>query len=159
MRTQLTNTEYILCDNQGRIFEHIARTYTYETFLSFVPAFMRSRFCRAWWDVLYSPLQMNLVRDNLDFMLPELKTTMTFRNASDDDQIFNPDAAWWIGFTYRQLQILTGIPSRQIIEKISLEDLCAAYPGLHTISEGMSAERLIEGKFLTAPAANTQSTT
>lgn len=146
MNYSLTDVQYTICDNQGNVFEYIARTYTFDTFISFVPAFMNSNFCRTQWDVPYSRYQFDLIDENLDFLLPELKKTMQFIPASENDRIFDPDTAHWIGFTYRQLQILTKIPSQQLIRAITFNDMCGAYPGLHTVSDEMSAQWLITDK-------------
>lgn len=146
MNYTLNNVQTVICDNQGSIFEYIARTYTFDTFVEFVPAFMNSDFCRTQWDVSYSRYQFNLIDENLDFLMPELEKKMQFIHASENDRIFDPDTAHWIGFTYRQLQILTGMPSSQIMKKVTFDDLCGAYPGLHTVSEEMSAECLITDK-------------
>lgn len=146
MNDSLTDVQTAICSNQADLFEYIARTYTFNTFVKFVPAFMNSEFCRTQWDVPYSRYQFDLIDENLDFLMPELKQTMHFVQASDDDRIFDPDTANWIGFTYRQLQILTKIPSRQLIKSISFNDLCNAYPGLHTVSEEMAARRLISDR-------------
>lgn len=151
MDYSLNNVNHYIATVQGNIFEEVAGTYTFNTFISFVPAFMNSSFCRTQWDVPYSPFQTNLVQDNLRELLPELEHVMVLTPACPDDQVFNPDTAWWIGFTYRQLYLLTGIPSRELIRKVTFENLCAAYPGLHTVSEEMSAERIITDFHLDAP--------
>lgn len=140
----MTNVGYAISENQGRIFEYIAGKYNFKTFLSFVPVYMSSDFCRTQWDVPYSRFQINLVGENLDFIMPELDRKMVFVEVGQDDKIFDPDAAWWAGFTYRQINLLTGIPSREIIRKVPLDKLCAAYPGLHTISDEISAEQIIQ---------------
>lgn len=151
MTYSLTDVQYTICSNQGDLFEYLARSYTFDTFTAFVPAFMNSYFCRMQWDTPYSKYQFGLIDENLDLLLPELKKTMAFTPASENDQIFNPDVAHWIGFTYRELQILTKIISRSLIKAVTIDDLCAAYPGLHTISDEMAAERLIEDKITTLP--------
>lgn len=53
------------------------------------------------------------------------------------------DVAGWMGFTYRQLQIETGMQSRDIAEIISAHDMLICYPGLHTVDEDMAAEILM----------------
>lgn len=144
----LNDVEYTICDNQGDIFEQAARTYTYDTFTRFVPAFLKSDFCREEWDIRYSPFQYNLVQDNLDFILPELKKKIYIKEAGEYDQIFNPDVAHWLGFTYRQLFLITGISSRKLSSIFPIDEMCAAYPGLHTIDEDMAGKILVSEKQL-----------
>lgn len=146
MNYSMTDVQYTICDNQGYIFEYIANQYTFDTFLQFVPAFMNSEFCQTQWDVPYSPYQFALIDENLDFLMPELKKSIHFTPASENDRIFDPDTAHWIGFTYRQLQILTRRSSKQLIKALTLNDMCAAYPGMHTLSDELSAEYLINDR-------------
>lgn len=77
-------------------FEQVAEVYTYDTFVQFVPEFLKSHFCKNEWDTAYSPFQYNLVDDNLDFLLHELKKEMKFIYASKSKQIFDPDVAHWL---------------------------------------------------------------
>lgn len=153
MNYSLTDVQTAICSNQGSLFEYIARIYTFDTFVKFVPDFMNSNFCRIQWDVPYSRYQFDLIDENLDFLMPELKQVMQFVPASADDRIFEPGTANWIGFTYRQLQILTTIPSRQLVNTITLDDLCSAYPGLHTVNDEMSAQWLITDKLTASQPA------
>ncbi len=51
--------------------------------------------------------------------------------------------AGWIGFTYRQLQIETGIQSRDLWEKVPFDNLLCAWFGLHTVDEVIAAEIII----------------
>ncbi len=48
--------------------------------------------------------------------------------------------AGWIGFTYRQLQIETGLHCRDLWEQVPIDKLIRAWPGLHTVDEDMVAK-------------------
>lgn len=152
MRLRLTKTEYIICENQGSLFNFIASRYTYDSFLSFVPAFLCSDFCRQEWDSSYSYFQFDDVKENLDFILPELANKIYLNIANDNDTVFDRNAAGWIGFTYRQIQILTAISSRDLSRIIPFNSLCAAYPGLHTIDPVNAAASIIEAYKLIQPS-------
>lgn len=62
----------------------------------------------------------------------------------DNDKIFDPDIAEWMGFTYRQLQLETGVKSKELVNKIPFNDMLRLYPGMHTIDELDAAERISE---------------
>lgn len=132
---------YAICDVQGNIFEYVANHYIYETFTAFVPAFLRSDFCRRNWDTPYSRYQIHDAEENLDFILPEL-SNIQWKKAEKSDQIFDPSAAHWIGFMYRALYLQMGIASAILFQKIPLSQMCAVYLGLHTIAEEDAIQEL-----------------
>lgn len=62
----------------------------------------------------------------------------------ENGKIFDPDIAEWMGFTYRQLQLETGVKSKELVNRITFNDMLRLYPGMHTIDELDAAERISE---------------
>lgn len=135
----LDSVEHIICRTQGNIYEYMARKgYDME---SFSDAYLTSVFCKESMDTLYSRFQVREPEECLDFILPEIQDKL---NLLPDSQVFDPDVAFWIGWTYRQLYIMTGVNSSELKDKISFSHMCKIYPGMHTINEYHSAEIICE---------------
>lgn len=54
----------------------------------------------------------------------------------------DPFAADWIGQFYAYYQWQTGEQSRDIVKRMPLQMMCAAYPGLHDLDMRIAAERM-----------------
>ena len=134
----LDDVEYIICKTQGRIYRYIAaHGYDVEAFSD---AYLRSDFCRRAMDTIYSRFQWADEEECLDFITQEIDLPKM-----DTTSVFDPDVAFWIGFTYRQLYIETNRSSRQLCKDIPFGRMCAMYPGMHTIAEDSVAEIIAEG--------------
>ena len=70
-------------------------------------------------------------------MMPEIESKIS---KYDNDLIFSPDAAWWIGFCYRLLCLAYGLLSKQIKKMLPFDVMLAMYPGMHTIEEEQCVE-------------------
>ena len=149
METSLTKVEYSICNNQGDAFELAANTLEYNSFLYFVHVFMGSDFCNREIDSVYSAFQMQDGAEWVDFVFGDLDKNPLFQKAKD--KIFQPETAYWIGCTYRQLAIATKIHSRDLIRIIPPEDMMQLYPGYHVLDPDDALERLISTYRLQAP--------
>jgi len=130
--------DYEICKNQARLYRYVAiKGFDMEWFSE---NYLRSSFCKRAFDTIYSRFQTADELECLDFIIPELGIIQYM----NDDMMFDPDVAEWIGFTYRQLYIETGIPSSEIVEKVDFATMCRYYPGLHTIDEDMATDIICE---------------
>lgn len=138
----MTAIEYDICDTQAMIYSYAAEQgYDMQQFSDF---YMASNFCSREIDAEYSVMQLaddTICWEHLD---PEIGEFLT---KYPEGICFDVDAAWWIGFTYRQLAFITGKPSSEIVKKASFRQLLSAYPGLHTVDEEMAGEILMEQLF------------
>jgi len=124
--------ELSICQNQGRLYEFAANAgYDLECFSN---AYLQSNFCKRAMDTVYSRFQLHDEQEILDFLLPEIKSKCLVV----EQKKFNPDTAYWIGFTYRQLYYETGRTSKELAELFLFSDLCKSYSGLHTVDEEMA---------------------
>ena len=129
-----------ICETQGNIFESYARLMSAETFEKFVVFYMTSDFCAREMDASYSWLHLQPALQSMDFIDVEMKKeNFVYQEAPEADRI-NSDVAWWLGFTYRHLAIKNKLPSRSIIQRVRVERLILAYPGLSTVDDDMAAE-------------------
>lgn len=132
--------EYGICQNQARLYEYVARKgFDMEWFSE---EYLRSSFCKRAFDTVYSRFQTADEQECLDFIIPELKTIKML----DKEYMLDPDVAYWIGFTYRQLYIETEVPSSKLVEKVDFTTMCRYYPGLHTVDEEMATDIICENK-------------
>lgn len=130
--------DYDICETQRRIFSYMARQgYDMK---NFVEEYMACDFCRRAFDTIYSRFQLEDVGECMDFYMPEIEDRLSKYH---DNQEFNPDVAGWIGFTYRQLYIETGVCSAELIKIVPFDVMCRYYPGLHTIDEANAVQIII----------------
>jgi len=54
------------------------------------------------------------------------------------------EVMYWIGYTYRYWQYLTGESSKEIYKQADAKTMCEAYPGFHTLDVSMAVEDLKE---------------
>ena len=132
--------EYEICLNQARLYEYVAKKGFDMQWFS--ESYLRSSFCRRAFDTIYSRFQTADELECLDFIIPELGTIKML----DDEYMFDSNVAYWVGFTYRQLYIETGVFSSEIVEKVDFATMCRYYPGLHTVDEEMATDIICENK-------------
>ncbi len=133
------DVNYLICETQGEIFEYAA-SKGYDM-IEFSRAFMASHFCERAFDTPYSRFQVDDAEESWQFLYPEIKDTID-NHRLPDDAVFDGNVAHWIGFTYRQIFIETGVPSKDIAKKLPFEAMVASYPGLHTLDEEDATDRL-----------------
>ena len=124
----LTGVDYDICMTQSRIYRYAAQKGF--DMKRFSEAFLCSDFCKRAFDTIYSRFQVADVLECMDFVEPEIEKDM----GPSEDGFFDEDVAAWIGFTYRQLYMETGICSADLSKKVGFEVMCGYYPGLHTIA-------------------------
>ena len=127
---------YDICINQGEIYE-IAAEQGYDMPL-FSKQYLNSDFCNKSFDKIWSLYHFADAKE----CLYEINKDITIFPNKESSMVFNPDVAWWIGFTYRQLQIETGKSSKTLSEIIPFEELCSCYAGLHTIDEEWATDMI-----------------
>lgn len=127
---------YDICKNQGEIYE-IAAKQGYNMLL-FSKQYLNSDFCNKSFDKIWSLYHFTDAKE----CLYEIDKNITISPNKKSSTIFNSDVAWWIGFTYKQLQIETGKTSKELSEIIPFEELCSCYSGLHTVDEDSATDEI-----------------
>ncbi len=109
----------------------------------FSDRYMTSSFRVRNMEVAYSPCQREDAETCLEFIYPKIgfPDTMPY---SGDGEIFNPDVAWWVGYTYQQLFYETGVKGAELVVKVPFEKLILNYPAHHTLEETASTDMLCE---------------
>lgn len=135
----MRSIDYDICQTQQRIYEYMAKNgYDMKVFSD---AYLSSDFCRRAMDTIYSRFQLEDVGECSDFFMPEIEHQLIkYPNNFGCDM----DIAGWIGFTYRQLFITTGVHSAELIKIVPFDAMCRYYPGLHTIDEENAVDVIIE---------------
>lgn len=132
------SVQHIRCKRQAQVFERYAKK-GYDM-PDFVKKYMNSEFCNlSMDDEIYSPYQVAMVSVIVDEIASEVTV-----NKYQDDRLFDPDVAYWVGYMYRLMQIKSGIASRTIYERFDLDDMCSVYEGYHTLSLTDALSRLLE---------------
>lgn len=140
-----------ICKQQQELFEYVQKKGA--DIKAFAKAFLNSDFCNRSLDKPYSVDQYADILNWLEFLEWEkINVRPALRNQPVSFRI-----AGWVGFSYRQLQIETGLQSRVLWEKVSIDKLISAWPGLHTVDEDMAAEIIIADFQLPYSARNTES--
>lgn len=135
----LDDVHRYICKQQQELFEYVQAHNADVIF--FAESFMKSDFCNRSLDKPYSVDQYADIMNWLEFLEWE---KITVRAVLQQQRPVSFRVAGWLGFTYRQLQIETGIQSRELWEKVPIERLIRAWPGLHTVDEDMAAEIIME---------------
>jgi hypothetical protein len=60
-----------------------------------------------------------------------------------ENQRCDTDALYWVGYIFRYCAYLTGMTSKQIIERISVEDALRCYPAYHCMGNKEAIERML----------------
>ena len=95
-------------------------------------------------DTNYSRFQLETALECADFYMPEIEDKL---KKLPDGKIFDLDIAEWVGFTYRQLYIVSKKPSSILADAIPFETMVHYYPGMHTIDEDEAAEIILHNAF------------
>ncbi len=135
----MTNIDYEICKTQQQIYEYMASEhYDMEVFSN---AYLSSVFCKRSMDTEYSRFQVADALECADFYMPEIESQLV---KFSDNRTFDIAIAGWIGFTYRQLYIETGVYSAELIKIVPFEIMCQSYYGLHTIDEENAVDIIID---------------
>ena len=132
------NTRYIdddICATQGEIYELAAKLlYNREEFSQ---KYLDSDFCNREMDARYSVFQLADAEECMDFIQKEFKPELSFVQ-------YTRQKTFWIGYTYRRLQMFTGISSRELNTLVPYPVMARYYEGLHTVDDDMAIEIILE---------------
>jgi len=134
MEKTLGGFERQLCDIQGRMFE-LSLTKELDS-AAFIETFMMSKTCE-FLDMPYDRLQWAGEEYIMENLLEEASVE-TGRMQYDKEIMF------WIGYTYRYWQLLTGESSREIYIQADAKRMNECYLGFHTLDVAMAIEDLKE---------------
>ena len=140
----LDDVHRYICKQQQELFEYVQEQGA--DVITFAEAFMKSDFCNRSLDKPYSVDQYADIMNWLEFLEWE---RIIVKPVIRPQRPITRRVAGWAGFTYRQIQIETGLQSRDLWEKVPIERLIRAWPGLHTVDEDMAAEIIMEDFNLT----------
>lgn len=129
----LTTLQHHLCKTQGDLFEMIAQDgYDCD---EFVKVFMNSPTAKAY-DSSYDQVQWA----GKEYILEELEHDSGGLPRSE--YIYDPEAMFWMGYTYRYWHFYTGESSKDIYKYANAEKMARTYPGLHTLDSQEAIDRL-----------------
>jgi len=128
-----------ICKQQQELFAYVQQCGA--DVRAFAEAFMKSEFCNRSLDKPYSVDQYADILNWLEFLEWE---KISVRPVLRQRRPVPYQVAGWLGFIYRQLQIETGLQSRELWEFVPIDKLIRAWPGLHTVDEDMAAEIVME---------------
>ena len=127
----------VICNTQGSIYKYAAN-HKYDMG-KFSESYLSSSFCERAMDSDYSRFQFSNAEECLDFIIPEIGDM-----ENSWEFYFDPNVAYWIGWTYRHVASSAGIPSNELVKVLPFNAMCAYYPGLHTISEDQAYDIILE---------------
>ena len=125
-----------LCDIQGRLFELSADKNCRST--AFIQAFMTSETARAL-DSKYNRMQWA----GEEYLFEEI-IEYTGEIPAEDNQIFQKDVLYWIGYIYRYWHYHTGESSAAINKQASVNTMKRNYMMFHTMDPVLAIENLKE---------------
>lgn len=134
----MTHVERVIANRQKSLYEYAQSRHA--DIEKFSDDFMSSRFCNKNIDPPYSVDQFNDIEDWIDFMAPECVIKPDLLQINE----VPASIAGWLGFTYRHIHFVTGLPSIEIAKKVPVDKLILSYPGLHTIDEDMAIDIIRE---------------
>ena len=94
--------------------------------------------------VVHSRFQLETALECADFYMPEIEDKL---KKLPEGEMFDFDIAEWIGFTYRQLYIVSKKLSSVLVDAIPFETMVQYYQGMHTIDEDEAAEIILHNAF------------
>jgi len=126
----MTLVDYVICETQGDIYAYMAkRNYDIQVFSE---NYLKCDFCRCAFDTEYSRFQEELPNECAAFYMPEIEDKLV---KYSDGSCFDLEEAEWIGFTYRQLYIETGIYSSELADMIPFAKMCEYYKQYRLVSD------------------------
>ena len=130
------NINYEICLTIANLFEHAALLkYDMEQFAN---VYLNSRLCNFSIDSCWSLYQYNTAKENLYWLIEEVG------NVFKPDFDYDPEEARWTGFTYKQLQFETELPSTELIKILPYSTLSLYYYAGHTYKEEYATDIICE---------------
>ena len=133
----MDSVERAICRKQGKIFRLAAGT-EYDMG-SFVSAYLSSGFCKNAFDASYSRYMAADAEETWERVFPEIENALKPRG---DDDPLGGDVAYWTGYMYRAVCILSGASSEDLMSMLPFDEMLRLYPGYHTIDGETAAERI-----------------
>ena len=122
-------------ENQGKLFEFVAETYTGKDTVDFINAYMRSK-TRKCIDEAKAYVNTMDAKTLWDYFIRTDKYALKDGNALEG---FMPD---WIGEFYAYYQWYYNLPSAELPEKIPVGFLMKAYHGLHDLELELAVKKV-----------------
>ena len=129
-----------ICKTQGYFYELAAIDGCDMSMFS--DRYLRSRFCLRQMETRYSPYQREDARTCLEFIYPEIGGPESMPFMGKNEHIFNPDVAYWAGYTYYQLYCETGVHGKDLVSQVPFNSLIQNYKAHHTLDEIYSTDIL-----------------
>ena len=137
----LDKIDHEICQTQGDLYEQAANEgYRFPLFSNI---YLQSDFCRRAMDTDYSRFQIQSPGELMDFIIPE---NPQINEKYEKNKRFDGTIAFWIGYMYRYLYFATGLDSKNLLKLHSFNQMCAMYPGMHTVDYEMAAEMIMRRK-------------
>lgn len=133
----ITQEQRYICNQQKELYEYAQSNYA--DIRKFSNDFMNSDFCNRSIDKPYSVDQYSDIVNWIEFLEKDCPIEADILQKNKVPY----NTAGWIGFTYRYLHFVTGLPSRALADKVPVDRLIISYPGLHTVDEDMAADIII----------------
>ena len=121
-------------ENQGKLFDLYAQDYPNNDTEDFIQAYMKSK-TRKYIDESQAYVNTMDARELLDYFFTTEKYEKKQGKAMRG---FMPD---WIGEFYAYYQWYYNMPSAEIVQKIPVDFLMKAYPGLHDLELALAVEK------------------
>ena len=129
-----------ICRTVGSFYEQAAMDGC--NIKTFSDRYLESKFCRNRMECEYSSFWREDALTCLEFIYPEIGFPESIPNNKDKNIVFDPDVAYWIGYTYYQLYCETGIHGNILKEKVPFDKLILNYEAHHTLDEYYSTDKL-----------------
>lgn len=129
----MTSIEDKICKTQGRIFRYAVQN-NYDITV-FTKQYLSSKFCEEAFDVVYSRYQLETPQECADFFLPEIEKDLVLAAKCQSG-----DEAEYVGFMYRYLYYVTGIPSKGLVTKVPYEEISKHFVNSHLRTEDFVIE-------------------
>ena len=129
-----------ICLLQGRIYRYAAELgYNTENFSA---QYLNSKFCNDHFDSYWSPYH----NTNAEYCFSEF---MEENPSLQKNPSLDPEFSSWIGFTFAQLHIETGLPSRELALRVDIDFVERLYVASDSYSIGRITDEICEKFFLT----------
>ena len=111
---------------------------------TFSNRYLKSNFCNKSMETTYSSFQREDAETCLEFIYPQIGNPEDIPYDPSGKKIFDPDVAYWVGYTYQQLYYETGMRGAQLAEQVPFDKLILNYRAHHTLDETHSTDKLCE---------------
>ncbi len=129
----MMSIEYKICKTQGRIFRYaVQNNYDIATFAA---KYLSSKFCEEAFDTVYSRYQLETPQECADFFIPEIEKDLVAAVKCQAG-----DEAAYVGFMYRYLYYVTGVPSKELAQRVPYEEIAKHFVNSNLRTEDFAIE-------------------